>query len=162
MAFEANNGLGVNNFYGARDTTTGSVGIEHGENSIFLLSVQITPDFLRGTYVPPLFVPRGAQFKRAMLRVDEAFNITGTTPTVIIGALGSEATNGIVLTEAEMETVGTKTPASTGTGTWAQSSTTGTTAAAKVSKALGGTTPAVVGTTGKAVLVLEYYNKTKV
>ena len=154
-------GINVSNYYGARDTGS-AVGIEHGEDSLWRLSVNITPDFLNGTFVPPVVVPKGALFRSAALRVDEAFNITGTTPTVIIGAQGSEATNGIVLTEAEMETIGTKTPASTGTGTWAQASTTGTTAAAKVGKALGGTTPVVVPGVGKATLVLTFVYKTKI
>jgi hypothetical protein len=161
MPFANSAGLGVNNYYGPRDAG-GAVGIEHGENSLWIMSVQITPDFYNGTYVPPFVVPKGAQFKRAVLRVDEAFNITGTTPVLVIGATGTETTNGIVISEAELETIGTKTPASTGTGTWAQSSTTGTTAAAKVGKALTGTTPVAVVGTGKATLVLEFFNKTKV
>lgn len=161
MAYENSAGINVNNHYGARETGS-AVGLEHGEDSLHRLSVNITPAFLNGTFVPPVVIPKGALFRSAVLRVDEAFTITGTTPTVIIGAQGSEATNGIVLTEAELENVGTKTPASTGTGTWAQGSSTGTTAAAKVGKTLGGTTPAVTGTAGKAILTLTYYNTTKV
>jgi hypothetical protein len=106
-------------------------------------------------------VPKGTQFKRAILRVDEAFSITGTSPTVIFGGT-APGTNGIVLTEAELEAIGTKTPASTGTGTWAQSSSTGTTAAERVTRTLGGTTPVVSPTVGKATLILEFVNKTKV
>lgn len=154
-------GINVSNFYGPRETGS-AVGLEHGEDSLARLSINITPEFLNGTFVPPVVIPKGALFRSAVLRVDEAFNITGTSPTVIIGAAGSEATNGIVLTEAELEAVGTKAPASTGTGTWAQGSATGTTAAAKVGKTLGGTTPVVVPGVGKAILTLTYYNTTKV
>lgn len=161
MAYENTAGLGVSNQYGARDVGT-SVGVEQSSDSIHQLSIAFTGTSMQDSYLPPFFVPKGAKFMRAILRVDEAFNITGTTPTVIFGASGSEATNGFVLTEAELETIGTKTPASTGTGTWAQASTTGTTVAAKVGKALGGTSPVVTTGVGKATLILEFINKTKV
>lgn len=160
MPFENTAGLGVNNFYGARNTG-GSVGVEQSQDSIHQLSIAFTAETLNGTYLPPLVIPRGAKFLRYILRVDEAFNITGTNPTVIFGGTAA-ATNGVVLTEAELEAVGTKTPASTGTGTWAVASATGTTAAERITKALGGTTPVVVPGVGKATLIAEYLFKTKV
>lgn len=160
MPFENSAGLGVNTHYGARNTG-GSAGVEHSQDSIHQLSVAFTAESLNGSYLPPLVIPRGAKFLRYILRVDEVFAISGTTPTVIFGGT-APATNGIVLTEAELETVGTKTPASTGTGTWAVASTTGTTAAERITKALGGTSPVVAAGTGKATLIAEYIFKTKV
>jgi hypothetical protein len=160
MGFENSAGLGVNNYFGRRDTG-GSVGVETSNDSIHQLSIAFTGASLASAYLPPVYIPKGAQFKRAILRVDEVFVVTGTSPTLIFGGT-APATNGIVLTEAELEAVGTKTPASTGTGTWAQSSATGTTAAEKVTKTLGGTSPAVAATSGKATLILEFVNKTKV
>lgn len=160
MGFENSAGIGVYNNYGARDTG-GSIGVERSQDSIHNLSIAFTGASLASGFLPPVVVPKGAQFKRAVLRVDEAFVVTGTSPTLIFGGT-APATNGIVLTEAELEAVGTKTVTSTGTGTWAQSSATGTTAAEKVTKALGGTTPAIAATSGKATLTLEFYNKTKV
>lgn len=160
MAFENSAGIGVYNNYGARDTG-GSVGVERSQDSVHNLSISFTGASLASAFLPPVVVPKGAQFKRAVLRVDEAFVVTGTSPTLIFGGT-APATNGIVLTEAELEAVGTKTVTSTGTGTWAQSSATGTTAAEKVTKTLGGTTPAIAATSGKATLTLEFYNKTKV
>lgn len=161
MTYESKSGLNVNNQYGARETG-GAIGLEHGYNSTHTLEIQITPEFVNSGFVPPVVIPKGALFTKALLRVDEAFTLTGTTPTVIYGAVGAEATNGIVLSQAELQAVGTKVPASTGTGTWAQNSATGTTAAAKIGKALGGTTPAVTGTAGKATLILHFVNATKV
>lgn len=158
MAYENKAGLGVNNHYGRRDTG-GSIGVEHSKNSIHQLSIAMTGASLAGSFLPPVVVPKGVKFLRAFLRVDEAFALTGTSPTVIFGGT-APATNGIVLTKAELEAVGSKTPASTGTGTWATSS--ATTAAEKVTKALGGTTPAVDPTQGKGTLVLEFINKTKI
>lgn len=160
MSYENTAGLGVFNQYGARNTG-GTVGVETSDNSIHLLSVSLTGEMLNGTFIPPLVVPKGALFRRAILRVDEAFDLGGTTPTVRIGATGSVATNGIVLSEAELEAVGTKAPSSTGAGTWSFTSSTGTTAAAKVAFDMGGTTPTAVATAGKATLILEFVNTTK-
>ena len=156
MGYENKAGLNVNNQYGARDTG-GTVGVISDYNAIQEIQVDLTPDFLNGTFVPPVSLPKGALLRRATLRVDEAFTMTGTTPGVVVGALGAETTNGIALTAAELAAVGTKTPASTGTGTWATSSATGTTAAAKIGKALTGTTPAVTTGAGKGRLSLEFY-----
>lgn len=162
MPYANQAGLGVNNFYGARDTLSGTgVGVETSNDSVHQLSISFSGTSLNDAFMPPVVIPKGALFKRAILRVDEAFAISGTSPTVLFGAVGAEATNGIVLTEAELETAGTKTPASTGTGTWAQNSTTGVATAAKVGKALGGTSPVVTSGVGKATLILEYFNKTK-
>lgn len=160
MAYENSAGLGVSNQYGPRDVGT-SVGVEQSQDSIHQLSIAFTGSSLQDAYLPPFVVPKGAQFLRYRLRVDEAFAVTGTTPTLIFGGTAA-ATNGIILTEAELETIGTKTPASTGTGTWAVASTTGTTAAEKVTKALGGTTPVITTGVGKATLIAEYFFKTKV
>lgn len=159
MAFENSAGIAVNNQYGPRNTGF-SIGVEQSTDSIHQLSIAITGESLNSSFLPPVVVPKGAHFLRAVLRVDEAFVVTGTNPTVIFGGT-APATNGIVLTKAELEAVGTKIPASTGTGTWAVASATGTTAAEKVTKTLGGTTPAVSSTVGKGTLILEFINKTK-
>jgi hypothetical protein len=160
MSYENLTGLGVYTSYGKRDTG-GSVGSETTDGSTRDYSIAFTGASLNSGFLPPVTVPKGSHFKGAMLRVDEAFSITGTSPTVIFGGT-APGTNGIVLTEAELEAVGTKVPASTGTGTWAVASATGTTAAEKIAKTLGGTTPAVAATQGKATLILTFVNKTKV
>lgn len=162
MGYENKAGTQVNNYYGARETGFG-LGVEQSSDSVFRLRIDLTGAQLSQTtpFIPPVVIPKGAKFQSAILRVDEVFVVTGTTPTVIIGAAGTEATNGIVLSEAELEAVGTKAPASTGTGTWSFSSATGTTAAAKVGIVKGGTTPAVAATQGKATLVLEFVNLAK-
>lgn len=161
MSYENSAGLGVFNQFGARETG-GAVGVETSDNSVHFLTVNLTGEMLNGTFLPPVVVPKGALFRSAVLRVDEAFVVGGTSPTVRIGAAGSVGTNGFVLTEAELENVGTKVPASAGAGTWSTTSTTGTTAAAKVAFDLGGTSPTVTSGVGKATLILEFVNKTKV
>lgn len=163
MAYENSAGLGVYNQYGPRQSG-GAVGVEHGYGSTVVLKIDLTGDSINDAvagFVPPVSIPKGANFNSARLRVDEAFNLTGTTPAVSIGAAGSVGTNYISLSEAELENVGTKEIASTGNGTWAFNSSTGTTAAALIGFALTGTTPVVTAGTGKATLILEYTFNTK-
>lgn len=160
MTFSNSTGLGVYTQYGNRDTGL-VVGVEQSSDSVHQLSISFTGASLADGFIPPTTVPKGALFKEAILRVDEAFVVTGTTPTLIFGALTTEATNGIVISEAELENVGTKALASAGTGTWAFTSSTGTTATAKVGKTTGGTSPVIATTAGKATLTLKYYSKAK-
>lgn len=161
MGYENSAGLGVFNQYGRRDTG-GSVGVERSDDSIHVMSINITGAMLNGTFIPPVVMPKGALVKSYRLRVDEAFVLGGTTPTVRFGSSGSVATNGVVLTEAEMENIGTKVPASAGAGTWSTTSSTGLTAAAEVAFDMGGTNPTSSSTAGKATLMIEYVYKTKV
>lgn len=156
MAYENSAGLGVTNQYGARETG-GAVGLEHSQNSEFSVSVDLTGEMLNSGYVAPVFVPKGAKLVKALLRVDEAF-VVSTSGTVAVGGTAPR-TNGVVLTEAQLEAVGTKDVSSVAIGTWATSSAVGTAASQKLTTAITGT----VGTTaGKGTLVMEFFYKTKV
>lgn len=160
MAYEANTGLGgVHNQYGPR-TTGGNAGVERTTQSVSNLSIEFTGETLNNLFLPPLPIPKGALFRRAILRVDEAFNLTGTTPVVRFGASLTLATNNFQLSEAELETIGTKVPASVGNGTWAFASTTGTAVTDKVAVAMAGTSPVADATVGRATLILEFANDT--
>lgn len=161
MGFKNQAGIGVSNYYGARDTG-GSAGIETGDGSEFILSVSLTGASINDGFVPPVTLPKGALLKGATLRVDEAFSLGGTSPTVQVGLNGSVATNNVTLSKTELEAIGTKTPASTGNGTLAVGSATGVAAATKLAIALGGNSPTVSATVGKATLLLKLVNKTKV
>ncbi len=160
MGYENNNGLNVHNQYGVRETG-GTVGKLDHDGVVASVAFSFTGESLNSGFVPPVYIPKGARFVRALLRVDEAFVVTGTSPTLRVGAEGSIATNGVVITEAELENVGSKAIASSGAGTWSFSSSTGTTVAAKLDFDLGGTSPAVASTSGKATLVLEYFDVAK-
>lgn len=160
MPFENTAGLGVYNQYGARNTG-GAIGVETDKDSVHTMKVEMTDRSLIEGFNSNFVLPRGAKLLRYLLRVDQVFTMTGTTPTVIVGGT-APATNGVVITAAELGTVGTKTPASTGTGTWAVASTTGTTAAERVTVALGGTTPAVTPGAGRAFLIAEYVFNTTI
>lgn len=163
MSYENSAGINVYNQYGAR-STGGAVGVEHTKGTTKTLRIDLTGDSINDAvagFVPPVKLPKGANFKSYTLRVDEVFTVTGTSPTVLIGSAGSVATNGVVITEAELEAVGTKELSTAGAGTWATNSTTGLTAAALVDFDLGGTTPAVARGSGKATLILEYVDVAK-
>lgn len=155
MGFEASTGLGVSNQYGPRNTG-GSIGTERSVNSLQTMSIELTGEMLNSTFMPPYFVPSGAKVVRATLRVNEIFAVSAAG-TVAIGGT-APGTNGIVLTEAQLEAVGTKDVSSVAVGTWATSSATGTTASQKVAKLITGT---VTTGSGRATLVVEYLNLAK-
>ena len=160
MSYENKSGLNVYNQYGPRETG-GSVGVEQSDDSIHQLSVYLTGASINSGFLPPVVIPKGAHFLRYVLTVDEAFTITGTTPTVIIGGT-VPATNGVVLTQAELAAVGSKIPASSGAGTWSVTSGTGTAAAEKVKVTTGGTSPVVDSKVGRATLTAEFIYKVRV
>lgn len=160
MPYSNTAGLNVNNFYGARSTGY-VVGMEDGLNSHKRLTIEFTGESLNSSFLPPLKVPKGSLIERITLRVDEAFTVGGTSPVVNFGSSGSVATNGVTVTGAELGTVGTKVPASTGNGTWSTSSTTGLTAGALVAFALGGTSPTVTSGVGKATLIVQFIDRAK-
>lgn len=156
MAYENSAGLNVNNQYGAR-VTGNAIGVERSQDSIHQLSIEFTGASLNETFMPPVFIPKGALFLRYRLRIDEAFAVSAAGTVAFGGTL--PGTNGVVLTEAELENIGTKTPASAGTGTWATTSATGTSASERVAKVVTGT---VTATQGKGCLIAEYIFKTLV
>lgn len=156
MSFENSTGLGVYSSYGKRNTG-GTVGCETSDGSTRDYSITFTGESLNSGFLPGVVVPKGSKLKGAILRVDEAFAVTSGGTVTFGGTV--PGTNGIVLTKAELEAIGTKTPASAGAGTWATSSATGTTAAQFINKAVSGT---VTATQGKATLILTFVNKTKV
>jgi hypothetical protein len=154
MSYENKAGLNVHNHYGPRKSG-GAVGVERSQDSTHQLAVNITADSLKGSFIPPIVIPKGAQFLRYILTVNEAFAITGTTPAVLVGRATAEATDGISLSAAELGAVGVKKPASSGTGQWAVNAS--TTAAQSLGVSL--TAGAVVGATGNATLIAEYIYK---
>lgn len=156
MSFENSTGLGVYSSYGKRNTG-GTVGSETSDGSRRDYSISFTGESLNSGFLPGVSLPKGSKLNGAILRVDEAFAVSAGGTVTFGGTV--PGTNGIVLTKAELEAVGTKTPASSGAGTWATNSATGTTAAQFINKAVTGT---VTATQGKATLILTFVNKTKV
>jgi hypothetical protein len=154
MPYENSAGLGVTNQYGPR-ATGGAIGLEHGESSTHVLTVDLTGEMLNSAYAPPVYMPKGALVKKVYLRVDEAFAVSAAG-TVAIGGT-APGTDGVVLTEAKLEALGTSDVSSLAIGTWATASATGPLTTQKLAKAITGT---VTATQGKGSLIVEYINKT--
>lgn len=160
MGYSNTAGLNAYNHYGAR-TTGGAIGAEHEYGSKHTVKIDITgqsiADNIAG-FMPPVYLPKYANIDSVMLVVDEAFVVTGTTPNLEVGSYGSSATNGVLITEAELEAVGTKSIASTGQGTWTFANAAGLGAAAKIGMSLEGDT-AIAATSGKGTIIITYtYN----
>ena len=148
MAKETVNG--VSQYYGPRSQWDGVAG-ENGR----LGDVRQLVFFVGGADLAAAraTLPAGATIiGNAVVEVTEAFNLGGTTPTLNIGVVGTEATNRIAqLSEAQAEAVGTYSVASAGT----LAVNTPLAAAATIGVALGGTSP-TNGGVGRAKVIVQY------
>lgn len=103
----------------------------------------------------PLIAPTfkaGTLIERVTVEVQEAFVLGGTSPTIEVGTEGSEATNGVTITEAQAEAAGVYDVTSALAGTWSSGA---LAAATTVGVALGGTSPTVT-TAGTVRVVVRY------
>ena len=144
MAKENSAGLGVYNVYGPRTTAEGRAGDIRTSG----VEKELELDFRGSNYGQvTATLPKGAKFLSATAKIVEAFNLTGTSPTILVGTSGSAATNyGISISEANAVVYN-----ATGAGTWANP----LAAATTVAVALGGTTP-VATSVGLAKVVIRY------
>lgn len=145
----------VRNQFGRREVG-GTVGVNKiegiKEELLFDLSA---PYFLDGWEGAKNFVlPAGAIIKDVILDVERAFNLTGTTPTILIGTDTSEVTNGFVISEAQAESTGSYNLTATLAGTWDNE--VPLAANTTVGIALGGTTPVMTRNAGKARVTILY------
>lgn len=144
----------VRNQFGQRDTG-GSVGVQkiagNSERLTFEFSGAEFADL--GDPLVATYLPAGAILKDAYVTVEEVFALTGTTPVLNVGTDGTEGTNGITATKAQLEAAGTYSLLSTLKGTWAVN--TPLAARTKVGFALGGTTP-TISRTGRARFTVVY------
>jgi hypothetical protein len=154
MAYENSAGLSVANQYGPRNTG-GAAGTQRSTNSLQTLTIDLTGEMLNSSYAPPVYMPIGAKVVRATLEVNEVFVVSAAGTVAIGGTV--PGTNGVVLTEAQLEAQGTKDVSAVAVGTWATASATGTTATQKIAKAITGT---VGATSGKGRLIIEYVRLT--
>ena len=152
MTYEANTGLNVNNHYGPRVTGNG-IGVIKTEGAYNELSVDITGDMLNNTFRPEVVIPAGSLVVEAFVDVSEVFVLGGTAPVIEVGTAGSEVTNGVSVTEAQAEAVGTVDITAALAGTWAAS----LAAATTVGVAMSGTSPTSTSA-GKAKVVVRYIN----
>lgn len=153
MSFENSTGLNVYTSYGKRGTG-GSVGSEQTDGSTRAYSFTLTGDSLNTGFFPKVVLPKGSRLLSAVMVVDQAFVATGAVALVITGA-GADSQP---ISEAEIETPGTKVLSIAATGNWLSTSSTGTTAAGKFDLVKSGTFDP---TKGKATVILTFFNKSK-
>lgn len=151
MTFETDSLRGVKNHYNAQNIEPGMVGELPGNGAIRELTVHISGETLNNGFIEGATLPSGALPLDWSLEIDEVFDLGGTSPTILVGTKGSEATNGLSISEAVAEAVAT-TNSTTFAGTWGSSLAAETT----VGIAMGGTSPTADTTAGKARLVVRY------
>lgn len=150
MGFESSSGLGVNNYYGPRDSGK-TAGVYEVDGSTVEASIVVDSAMVGGTIPQDLIIPAEAKVTAVYAKVTEAFVLGGTTPTILIGTDTTEVTNGAVLSKAQAEAIGTYDITGTLTGTWAAQ----LAAATTVGVALGGTSPTKTAV-GKVQFVIKY------
>lgn len=144
----------VHNHYGEKDLG-GATGVFRTAGSDNELTVIATGEIINDDFLPVVVIPAGAVITKATAHVTEAFVLGGTSPTILVGTDGSEATNGAVLDEASAEATGYYDITTTLAGTW--DAETAFAADTTVGLALGGTDPTVTDA-GRVVFVITYAN----
>jgi hypothetical protein len=156
MSKEDSAGLGVNNFYGPRNTTEGWVGNMKTEGAVEQLVFVITGDNFAGGTTDTVLegtIPAGAKVLDVYTEITDAFTIGNADNILEIGTAGSVATNGVELS-ADLDATGlyADVPPATINGTWANQLAADTAVGAIVS----GTTAAI--SAGTAKVVITYVN----
>ena len=160
MAYESNSintaSGSARNFYGPRSAKEGVEGGVKTEGSIQEITVAFTGQNINDDVFSSnlAVLPAGSRPIRAIVTVDEAFALGGTTPVINIGTDGSESTNGISIAETQAEAAGIYTDADSGiaiNGTWGAELAADT----QLSIALSGTSPTVTAA-GYAKVTIEY------
>ena len=100
-------------------------------------------------------LPAKAKITRVLWETREVFVIGGTTPTLRVGTAGTVATNGVSVSEAQLEAVGLYDITAALGGTWANQ----LAARTILGLAMAGTTP-TNGTVGRGRMVIEYVKVT--
>lgn len=151
MARESNTGLGVSQIYGVRETGHGA-GQYPTAGVTRELSVQLTGDLLGDLLIDPIVIPAGSVITKATLNVSEAFALA-TSSVVEVGTDGSEATNGVSLTEAQLEAVGYVDVTGALSGTWDAEARLAANTTLGIAFSAGSVTDTSVG---RATLLIEY------
>lgn len=151
MSKESNTGLGVSQYYGVRETGD-AVGTFRTAGAQRELVAQITGETLSHLTVGPTDIPAGSVITKAYVRVTEAFDLAGAS-VVEVGTDGSEATNGVSLLEADLESVGYVDVTAQLAGTWDAEAVLAADTRVGIAFSAGSVTDDSVG---KATLVVEY------
>lgn len=143
------------NTFGPRDSG-GGTGVLKVEGTIEQVRLEITGDDLNDLLEPLVttYLPKGGLIRDAYWNTVEVFVATGTNPTLLVGTDTSEVTNGLVVNETALETLGTTRVTSTLTGTWAVN--TPLAARTKIGLAIGGSGGPAIARSGRGILTIEY------
>lgn len=143
------------NTFGPRDTG-GSTGVLKVEGAIEQIRLEVTGDDINDLLEPlvPTYLPKGGLIRDAYWHTVEVFVATGSSPTFLVGTDTTEVTNGLVVNETALETLGTTRVTSTLTGTWAVN--TPLAARTKIGFAIGGTGGPAIARSGRGILTIEY------
>lgn len=107
---------GTSSIYGP--VTTGrATGIVGTEGSKVEYEIHLTGQMLSDLVVLDFVIPANTAFTKAVLVVEEAFDLA-TSSVVEVGTDGSEATNGVSITEANLESTGRTDITTAFAGTW--------------------------------------------
>lgn len=158
MAVEVDATRGVRNIYGQREKGY-AVGVIKTEGVSNELTVDVTgsmlDDIIDGKEViASVVIPAGSILTAAYYETTEVFTLGGTTPALEIGTDGSEATNGVTVTEAQLEAVGADDITAALAGTWAAGA--ALAADTTVGIAVSGTSPTSVRGSGIARVTIVY------
>lgn len=148
MPIESSNGLGVRSSYGPRTTAESRVGVLPSAGMVKEIQVDI-----RGSEYDDVQVtlPRGSFVIETIAHVQEAFDLGGTSPTIILGSTTPATNFAIVISEAQAEAAGTIVTDAPGGTVAAQP----TAADITLTVTLGGTTPTITDA-GKARITVRY------
>lgn len=143
------------NTFGPRDSGGGS-GVLKVEGTIEQVRLELTGDDINDLLGPLVdtYLPAGGLIRDAYWNTVEVFVATGTNPTLLVGTDGTEVTNGLVVNETALETLGTTRVTSTLTGTWAVN--TPLAARTKIGFAIGGSGGPAIARSGRGILTIEY------
>ncbi len=152
MSLEIASLRGVAANYGTREVGR-SAGNFNTSGALNEMVVQLTGQLLADGIVIKYFLPKGATFTgKATLIVDEVFVLAGSS-VVEVGEKGLEATNGISLTEANLESTGVTDVSAALAGEWDEGSQLPHSQEVDIVFSAGSVTTA---SAGKATLILEY------
>ena len=148
----------VHTHFGPRTPDTdGNMGVNKVEGMKEELVIHLTGEMYASVAdtLMPYVLPAGAVIKDVYIDVEEVFAVGGTsTPRVVIGTEGTEATNGFVISEAILEATGSANLTSTLAGTWDNEAPLA--ANTKIGIAMAGTNP-TLSTSGKARITVLFH-----
>ncbi len=151
MSLETTPLRGVVDNYGGR-TVGRSAGIIGTKGSEKELAIHLNGQMLSDAIVIAAHVPAGASFLSAHLIVDEVFVLAGSS-VVEVGEDGAEATNGVSLTEANLEATGVTDVSAALAGEWDEGAQLPHSQEIGIAFSAGSVTTA---SAGKATLLLKY------